>query len=57
MYSKGSYNKITKVDSKGKKEVSKDIIDRLVYSNKMWIIVVRHRSRNSLIIRKRRCCY
>jgi len=34
-HSKGSYNKIAKVDSKSEKEVSKDVIDKLVYSNKM----------------------
>jgi hypothetical protein len=52
MHSKGSYNKIkiSKIDSKGEKEVSKDIVDGLVYNNRMWIIVVGRGSRNSLII-------
>jgi hypothetical protein len=53
IYSKSSYNEISKVDSKGEKEVSKDIIDELVYNNRMWIIVVGRGSRNSLIIGRR----
>jgi len=53
MYSEGSYNKISKVDSKSKKKVSKDVIDRLVYDNRMWIIVVGRGSRNGLIIGRR----
>jgi hypothetical protein len=34
-HSEGSYNEITKVNSKGEKEVSKDVIDRLVYDNRI----------------------
>ena len=54
-HSEGSHNKIAKVDSEGEKEVSENVVDRLVCDDRMWTTVAGRGSRHGLVVGRRRC--